>query len=100
MIKFNDTVFRSNVQVNFKCLHECVTDISMPIDRLTSAVTRGAMSNKFKLTSIKNCCHNYNFLYACPKLWNLLPNNVTILSTLNIFMTAVDAFTLSHYSVY
>ena len=36
---------------SFKCLHECVTDISMPIDRLTSAVTwggGGAMSKQIK----------------------------------------------------
>ena len=52
-------VFRSNVQVIFKCSHESVTDISMPIDRLTSAVTRGAMSNQLKLISIKICCNDY-----------------------------------------
>ena len=36
MINFNDMVFKSNVQVIFECLLDCVTDISMPTDRLTS----------------------------------------------------------------
>ena len=58
------------------------------------------MSNKLKLTSIKNRCNDYSFLYACPKLWNLLPNNVTILSTFNMVINAVDAVMLSHYSGY
>ena len=33
-----------------------------------------------------------------PNSWNVQPNNVTILSTFNIFINAVDAFMLSHYS--
>ena len=64
MINSNDIVFRSNVLVIFKCLHECVTDISMPIDLLNSAVTQGALSNKLKLTSIKNFYIDYSFLYV------------------------------------
>ena len=67
MINYNDMVFKSNVRVILKCLHECVTDMSMPIDRLTSAVTWGVMSNKLKLTSIKNRSDDYSFLYADPK---------------------------------
>ena len=56
-----------------------------------SVVTRASVSNKVLLTNSKRSCDN-SFVYQAPKIWNILPNNITALTDYKLFLSALLKF--------
>ena len=56
-----------------------------------SEVTCASLSNKVLQTDSKRSCDN-SFVYQAPKIWNILPNNITALTDYKLFLSALLKF--------
>ena len=56
-----------------------------------SVHTRASQSNKAFIFKSKKSCNNC-FIFAAPKLWNTLPNNVTMSNNFNVFYAGLIKF--------
>ena len=101
---FSDLILVSMTCQFFKCMHmpSNFTPVLLKnIDK--SVVMRASVSNKVLLTNSKRSCDN-SFVYQTPKIWNILPKNITALTDYKLFLSALLKFVFASptkkFSVY